>query len=68
MLSVVHSKSTQKKSYAADMGYLGRAHGNKNTEQHHSTLSNLVICRKFRKVVRFVCKWELEGETQWTGI
>ena len=50
-------------SCAADMGYLGRAHRNKSSEQCHHTFSNLLLCGKLREAVRLVCKRELSLKT-----
>ena len=46
------------------MGYLGKSRGTKTAEERHRTFLNLVLKRKLRKAVRFVCDRENEGVLQ----
>ena len=46
--------------YTTATGYLGRALGNQNAEQHHHTFLNLFLHGKLREAVKFLCKRETE--------
>ena len=48
-------------SYGAVEAYLGKARGNQTREQWHQTLSNLILRRKFRKAIRFICEQDTGG-------
>ena len=44
-----------KDMYNTDMGYLGKARGNKTDKQRHRTFSNIVLKGRLREAVQFVC-------------
>ena len=53
-----------KDAYNSAMGYLEKACVTQNTQERHLTFSNLVLKRKLRKSVRFVCEREKGGFLQ----
>ena len=54
--------------YTAPTGCLGRYCGIQSEEQHHSTFSNIFLCRKLCEAVIFVCEqetWGFFNPTNW---